>query len=110
QSSSSSAQMQCVLASVLLLSMLVLAESTELEESPEPMDLGQDLQQDLELTRHRLLQSAGLLFGDFAYLSHICTSFQLAEGHVILQRSEDSADRIRKPGCKNFYWKGFTSC
>ncbi|KAJ0063396.1 hypothetical protein NL108_002765, partial [Boleophthalmus pectinirostris] len=58
--------MQSVRGSVLLLSMLVLALSSEADQSPVPEDLGQDLDQDLdlELTRHRLLQrarTAGLL-------------------------------------------------
>uniref|UniRef100_A0A8C6U6H4 Somatostatin-2 n=1 Tax=Neogobius melanostomus TaxID=47308 RepID=A0A8C6U6H4_9GOBI len=125
-----SPQMQCVLASVLLLSILVLAESADQEQSPEPMD--EDLQQDLdmELTRHRLLQrvrSAGLL-SQRAVEDLLLAQMSLPEvnapkpvipkengGHVTLQRSVESANnnlppRERKAGCKNFYWKGFTSC
>ncbi|XP_055003686.1 somatostatin-2-like [Boleophthalmus pectinirostris] len=123
--------MQSVRGSVLLLSMLVLALSSEADQSPVPEDLGQDLDQDLdlELTRHRLLQrarTAGLLT-QRAVEDLLLAQMSLPEanvpkpplpkessGHVTLQRSVESNNNLpsmeRKAGCKNFYWKGKTAC
>ncbi|XP_072313958.1 somatostatin-2-like [Eucyclogobius newberryi] len=120
--------MQCVQSSVLFLSMLVLALSSKADQSPDSMDLEQDLEQDLdmELTRHRLLQrarSAGLLT-QRAVEDLLLAQMSLPEnnvlepaletaGHVTLQRSVETnklPPRERKAGCKNFYWKGLTSC
>ncbi|KAJ0022217.1 hypothetical protein NQD34_009707 [Periophthalmus magnuspinnatus] len=111
--------------SLLFLSMLVLALFSEADQSPvADLDLDQDLEQDLdmELTRHRLLQrarTAGLL-SQRVVKDLILAQMSLPEdnalpeesaGHMNLQRSvENLPPRERKAGCKNFYWKGFTSC
>ncbi|KAL3056861.1 hypothetical protein OYC64_007356 [Pagothenia borchgrevinki] len=94
----------------------------------------QDLDLDLELRHHRLLQrarSAGLLSQDWSkravedMLAQMSLPPNTAQrdaevvsmatgGKTNLERSIDPPNslppRERKAGCKNFYWKGFTSC
>ncbi|XP_020796224.2 somatostatin-2-like [Boleophthalmus pectinirostris] len=99
--------------------MLVLTLSSEANQSPVPLDLGQDLEQelDMELTRHKLLQSLSQRAAEDLLLAQITVpeANVLPEGpagHVNLQRSVETSlpPRERKAGCKNFYWKGLTSC
>ncbi|XP_029302684.1 somatostatin 1.2 [Cottoperca gobio] len=92
----------------------------------------QDL--DLELRHHRLLQqarSAGLLSQDWSKRAVVDLLAQMSlpeaaaqreaevvsmatGGRMNLERSVDPPNNLppreRKAGCKNFYWKGFTSC
>ncbi|KAK7883340.1 hypothetical protein WMY93_029514 [Mugilogobius chulae] len=125
-----STTMQCVHGSVLFFSLLVLALSSKADHSREAMDLGQDLEQDLdmELIRHRLLQrvrNAGLLtqrtLEDILLAQMSLPEAGIPEralpkesdGHVTLPRSAETNNlppRERKAGCKGFFWKGLTSC
>ncbi|XP_037318193.1 somatostatin 1.2 [Pungitius pungitius] len=92
----------------------------------------QDLE--LELRPHLLLQrarSAGLLSQDWSKraVEDLLAQMSLPEpdsqlgaevvsastgGRLTLERSVDPPNNLpareRKAGCKNFYWKGFTSC
>ncbi|KAM6931817.1 somatostatin 1.2 [Lycodopsis pacificus] len=87
---------------------------------------------DLELRPQRLLQrarSAGLLSQDWSKraVEDLLAQMSLPEadtqreaevvstatgGRMNLERSVDPPNNLpkRKAGCKNFYWKGFTSC
>ncbi|KAM8902724.1 somatostatin 1.2 [Spinachia spinachia] len=92
----------------------------------------QDQDQDLELRPHLLLQrarGAGLLSQDWSKRAVEDLLAQMSEadsqlgaevvsaatgGRLTLERSVDPPNNLpareRKAGCKNFYWKGFTSC
>ncbi|KAM6933613.1 somatostatin 1.2 [Xenentodon cancila] len=92
----------------------------------------QDMDLDLDLRHHRLLQrarSAGLLSQDWSKraVEDLLAQMSLPDaqrdaevvsmatgGRMNLERSVDPPNNIppreRKAGCKNFYWKGLTSC
>ncbi|XP_037533837.1 somatostatin 1.2 [Nematolebias whitei] len=116
-----------VLAALALCSLGVSSQADREEDQYQNQDL------DLELRRHRLLQrarSAGLLSQEWskravedllAQMSRPEVEAQQAdmvsmatEGRMNLERSVDPPNNVqqrdRKAGCKNFYWKGFTSC
>ncbi|XP_070826612.1 somatostatin 1.2 [Chaetodon auriga] len=127
--------MQCVRCpAVLALMALVLCSpgvSSQLDRDQE-QNQNQDL--DLELRHHRLLQrarSAGLLSQEWSKraVEDLLAQMSLPEadaqrdaevvsmetgGRMNLERSVDAPNNLppreRKAGCKNFYWKGFTSC
>ncbi|KAM9319176.1 LOW QUALITY PROTEIN: somatostatin-2-like [Pholidichthys leucotaenia] len=127
------AGMQCVRCSaVLVLVALVLCSPRVSSQQDRDMDL--DL--DLDLRHHRLLQrarSAGLLSQEWSKraVEDLLAQMSLPEagaaqqeaemvstvtgGRMNLERSVDppnnnnSNNRERK-GCKNFFWKGLTSC
>ncbi|XP_062328971.1 somatostatin 1.2 [Osmerus eperlanus] len=96
---------------------------------------GATSQPDLDLRHRRLLQRAravGVATQDWskravedilsqlslpeaeAQESEVSTSGAKDDLRVELERSVDSPNNLppreRKAGCKNFYWKGFTSC
>ncbi|XP_061576106.1 somatostatin 1.2 [Cololabis saira] len=93
-------------------------------------DRDRDLDLDLDLRHHRLLQrarNAGLLSQDWSkravddLLARMSLPDPQGEAEVVsmatggrmnLERSVDAniPPRERKAGCKNFYWKGLTSC
>ncbi|XP_075871038.1 somatostatin 1.2 [Nelusetta ayraudi] len=118
-----------VLCSPAVSSQLGRDQNPNLDKSLD-LDQDQDLQMELELQQHRLLQqarSAGLLSEDWTKRSVENLLAQMSEAgaqrgsevipagsRVNLERSVDapnnSPPRERKAGCKNFYWKGYTSC
>ncbi|KAI4787397.1 hypothetical protein KUCAC02_036492 [Chaenocephalus aceratus] len=131
--------MQCVrVPAILVVLALVLFGPGVSSEADRNQDQdqyqNQDLDLDLELRHHRLLQrarSAGLLSQDWskravedllAQMSlppntaqHDAEVVSMATGEKTnLERSINSPNslppRERKAGCKNFYWKGLTSC
>ncbi|XP_028321103.1 somatostatin 1.2 [Gouania willdenowi] len=124
---------------LLVLLMLVLCSHSGSSQPDRDQDLDQDLNQNLnldlnrELRQHRLLQrarSAALLSQDWSKqaVEDLLAQMSLPEtrrdaepvstvtgGKTNLERSVDPNQnnvppRERKAGCKNFYWKGFTSC
>ncbi|KAM7398717.1 hypothetical protein PAMP_018036 [Pampus punctatissimus] len=122
------AGMQCIRSpAILVLMALVLGVSSQPDR-----DQNQDLE--LELRHHQLLQqarSAGLLSQDWSKraVEDLLAQMSLPEadtqreadvvsmatgGRMNLERSVDPPNNLppreRKAGCKNFYWKGFTSC
>ncbi|CAJ1066338.1 somatostatin 1.2 [Xyrichtys novacula] len=128
--------MQCVRCpTILVLVALVLCSPSVSSQLDGDQDQYQDQNQDLELElrHHRLLQrarSAGLLSQEWSKraVEDLLAQMSLPEaeaereaevvstagGKINLERSVDPPNnmppRERKAGCKNFYWKGFTSC
>ncbi|XP_029964169.1 somatostatin 1.2 [Salarias fasciatus] len=127
--------MQCSRCPALLvLAALVLSSPGVSSQPDRDQDqlLNPDL--DLELRHHRLLQrarSAGLLSQEWSKraVEDLLAQMSLPEadaqrdaeavstaagGRLNLERSVDPPNNLppreRKAGCKNFYWKGFTSC
>nr|AEL33689.1 preprosomatostatin II [Siniperca chuatsi] len=119
---------------ILALVALVLCGPGVSSQLDRDQDQYQNQDLDLELRHHRLLQrarSAGLLSQDWSKraVEDLLAQMFLPEadtqreaevvsmatgGRMNLERSVDSPNslppRERKAGCKNFYWKGFTSC
>ncbi|XP_074536142.1 somatostatin 1.2 [Halichoeres trimaculatus] len=128
--------MQCVRCpAILVLLALVLCSPSVSSQLDGDQDQYQDQNQDLELElrHHRLLQrarSAGLLSQEWSKraVEDLLAQMSLPEaeaqqgaevvstagGKMNLERSVDPPNNLppreRKAGCKNFYWKGFTSC
>ncbi|KAK5868166.1 hypothetical protein PBY51_009205 [Eleginops maclovinus] len=129
--------MQCVRCpAVLVVVALVLCGPGVSSQADRERDQEQyqDQDLDLELRHHRLLQrarSAGLLSQDWSkraveeLLAQMPLPANSAQreaevvsmatgGKMNLERSVDPPNNLppreRKAGCKNFYWKGFTSC
>ncbi|XP_036931415.1 somatostatin 1.2 [Acanthopagrus latus] len=125
--------MQCVRCpAILALVALVLCGPGVSSQLDRDQDQNQDL--NLELHQHRLLQrarSAGLLSQEWSKraVEDLLAQMSLPEadaqreaevvstatgGRMNLERSVDAPNNLppreRKAGCKNFYWKGFTSC
>ncbi|XP_024133246.1 somatostatin 1.2 [Oryzias melastigma] len=116
----------------VVLAALALSSVGVSSQSDRDQDQFQNQDLDLELRHHRLLQrarSAGLLSQDWSkraienMLARMpdpeAESEREAEvismtsgGRANLERSVDTnvPPRNRKDGCKNFYWKGLTSC
>ncbi|XP_067451972.1 somatostatin-2-like isoform X2 [Thunnus thynnus] len=126
------ADMQCVRCpAILVLVALVLGVSSQPDRDQDEYQ-NQDLE--LELRHHRLLQrarNAGLLSQEWSKraVEDLLAQMSLPEadaqreaevvsmetgGKMNLERSVDPPNNLppreRKAGCKNFYWKGFTSC
>ncbi|KAM8769256.1 somatostatin 1.2 [Acanthopagrus schlegelii] len=117
---------------ILALVALVLCGPGVSSQLDRDQDQNQDL--NLELHQHRLLQrarSAGLLSQEWSKraVEDLLAQMSLPEadaqreaevvstatgGRMNLERSVDAPNNLppreRKAGCKNFYWKGFTSC
>uniref|UniRef100_A0A3Q3EKJ5 Somatostatin-2 n=1 Tax=Labrus bergylta TaxID=56723 RepID=A0A3Q3EKJ5_9LABR len=129
------AGMQCVRCpAILVVVAMVLCSpgvSSQLEaDQDQYQDQNQDLE--LELRHHRLLQrarGAGLLSQEWSKraVEDLLAQMSLPEaqreaevvstatgGKMNLERSVDPPNNLppreRKAGCKNFYWKGFTTC
>ncbi|XP_068173975.1 somatostatin 1.2 [Antennarius striatus] len=125
--------MQCSRCPALLaLVVLVLCGPGVSSQRDRDQGVNQDL--DLELSHHRLLQrarNAGLLSQEWSKrtVEDLLAQLALPEadaqreddvvsmatgGRMDLERSADDPNNLppreRKAGCKNFYWKGFTSC
>uniref|UniRef100_A0A3P9LJV9 Somatostatin-2 n=1 Tax=Oryzias latipes TaxID=8090 RepID=A0A3P9LJV9_ORYLA len=110
----------------VVLAALALSSLGVSSQSDRDQDQFQNHDLDLELRHHRLLQrarSAGLLSQDWSkraienMLARMPDPEAEAEreaevGRNNMERSVDAnvPPRNRKDGCKNFYWKGFTSC
>ncbi|TDH15483.1 hypothetical protein EPR50_G00031880 [Perca flavescens] len=119
---------------ILLLVALVLCGPAVSSQPDRDQDQYQNQDLELELLHHRLLQrarSAGLLSQEWSKraLEDLLAQMGLPEADtqreaqvvsmekgekVNLERSVDPPNNLppreRKAGCKNFYWKGFTSC
>ncbi|XP_031735621.1 somatostatin-2-like [Anarrhichthys ocellatus] len=121
---------------VLVLLALVLCGPGVSSQPDRDQDQEQYRNRDLDLELHpnRLLQrarSAGLLSQDWSKraVEDLLAQMSLPEadaqreaevvsmatgGRMNLERSVDPPNNLspreRKAGCKNFYWKGFTSC
>ncbi|XP_034720604.1 somatostatin-2 [Etheostoma cragini] len=119
---------------ILLLVALALCGPGVSTQPDRDQDQNQDQDLELELIHHRLLQrarSAGLLSQEWSKraLEDLLAQMGLPEagalrdaevvsmetgGKVNLERSAENPNNLppreRKAGCKNFYWKGFTSC
>ncbi|XP_015248448.1 PREDICTED: somatostatin-2-like [Cyprinodon variegatus] len=116
---------------ILVLAGLAMFSLGVSSQADRDQDLYQNQDLDLELRHHRLLQrarSAGLLSQDWskravedllAQMSRPEVDAQSDEPNSVsrvtgsrlnLERSVDTTARERKAGCKNFYWKGLTSC
>uniref|UniRef100_A0A1A8NEL8 Somatostatin-2 n=1 Tax=Nothobranchius pienaari TaxID=704102 RepID=A0A1A8NEL8_9TELE len=118
---------------ILVLTTLALCCLGVSSQAERDRDQYQNQDLDLELRHHRLLQrakSAGLLSQEWnkravedllAQMSRPDLEAQRSdivsiatEGRMNLERSVDPPNNLppreRKAGCKNFYWKGFTSC
>ncbi|XP_029922448.1 somatostatin 1.2 [Myripristis murdjan] len=124
----------CSSALVLLALVLSSPAVASQPDRDQNQNQNQDLDLELELRHHRLLQrarSAGLLSQDWSKraVEDLLSRLSLPEGagqrdaevvsmatggRMELERSVDPPNslppRERKAGCKNFYWKGFTSC
>ncbi|XP_071765417.1 somatostatin 1.2 [Centroberyx gerrardi] len=124
--------------SVLVLLALVLSSpgvaSQPDRDQYQNQNQDQNLDLELELRHHRLLQrarNAGLMSQDWSKraVEDLLSQLSLPEGdaqreaevvsmatggRMELERSVDPPNNLppreRKAGCKNFYWKGFTSC
>ncbi|XP_044210495.1 somatostatin-2-like [Thunnus albacares] len=132
QTSRQQEDMQCVRCpAILVLVALVLGVSSQPDRDQDEYQ-NQDLE--LELRHHRLLQrarNAGLLSQEWSKraVEDLLAQMSLPEadaqreaevvsmetgGKMNLERSVDPPNNLppreRKAGCKNFYWKGFTSC
>ncbi|XP_030008290.1 somatostatin 1.2 [Sphaeramia orbicularis] len=122
-----------VLVALVLCSPAVSSQSDRDLYQNQDQDQDQDL--DLELRHHRLLQrahNAGLLSQEWSKraVEDLLAQMSLPEanahqreaevvsmatgGRMNLERSVDPPNNLppreRKAGCKNFYWKGITSC
>uniref|UniRef100_A0A1A7XQ54 Somatostatin-2 n=1 Tax=Iconisemion striatum TaxID=60296 RepID=A0A1A7XQ54_9TELE len=118
---------------ILVLTTLALCCLGVSSQAERDQDQYQNQDLDLELRHHRLLErarSAGLLSQEWnkravedllAQMSRPDLEAQRSdivsiatEGRMNLERSVDPPNNLppreRKAGCKNFYWKGFTSC
>ncbi|XP_070685824.1 somatostatin 1.2 [Pempheris klunzingeri] len=127
--------MQCVhCPTILVLVVLVLHSPGVSSQLNRHQDQYQNQDLDLELRHHQLLQqarSAGLLSQEWSKraVEDLLAQMSLPEaeaqreaevvsmatgGRMNLERSVDPPNNLppreRKAGCKNFYWKGFTSC
>ncbi|XP_033488000.1 somatostatin 1.2 [Epinephelus fuscoguttatus] len=127
--------MQCIRCpTILVLVALVLCSPGVFSQPDRDQDQYQNQDLDLELRHHRLLQrarSAGLLSQEWSKraVEDLLAQMSLPEadtqreaevvsmatgGRMNLERSVDPPNNLppreRKAGCKNFYWKGFTSC
>ncbi|XP_005737554.1 somatostatin-2-like [Pundamilia nyererei] len=126
-----STSMQCVRCPAILVLMALVLCSTRVSSQPDRDQLQDpDLELELELRNHRLLQrprSAGFLSQEWSKraVEDLLAQMSLPEadvqreaeatgGRMNLERSADQPNSIppreRKAGCKNFYWKGLTSC
>ncbi|XP_008307735.2 somatostatin 1.2 [Cynoglossus semilaevis] len=118
---------------VFILSVLVLWGPV-LSQPEREQDQFQNQDLDLELRHHRLLQkarSAGLLTQEWSKraVEDLLAQMSLPEAdtqreveisstatgeRMNMERSIEPSNNLppreRKVGCKNFYWKGFTSC
>uniref|UniRef100_A0A3Q3WCB1 Somatostatin-2 n=1 Tax=Mola mola TaxID=94237 RepID=A0A3Q3WCB1_MOLML len=116
----------------VILALAALALCSPGVSSQLNKDQNQDL--DLELRHHRLLQrarSTGPMSQEWSKraVEDLLAQMSLPEadaqqeaevvsmatgGRMNLERSVDAPNNLppreRKAGCKNFYWKGFTSC
>ncbi|XP_059187841.1 somatostatin 1.2 [Centropristis striata] len=119
---------------ILVLVALVLCGPGVSSQPDRDQEQYQNQDLDLELRHHRLLQrarSAGLMSQEWSKraVEDLLAQMSLPEtdaqreaevvsmatgGRMNLERSVDPPNslppRERKAGCKNFYWKGFTSC
>ncbi|XP_076002517.1 somatostatin 1.2 [Genypterus blacodes] len=126
--------MRCCAFLVLLLLVLCGPTVASLPDRDQYQNQNQDLEMDLDLRQHRLLQrarSAGLLSQEWnnRAVEDLLSQLSLPKddvqrdaevvsmatgGRMELERSVDPPNNLppreRKAGCKNFYWKGFTSC
>ncbi|XP_039987306.1 somatostatin 1.2 [Xiphias gladius] len=127
--------MQCVgYPAIFVLVVLVLCGPGVSSQPDRDQDQYQNQDLDLELRHHRLLQrarSTGLLSQEWSKraVEDLLAQMSLPEadaqreaevvsmatgGRMNLERSVDPPNNLppreRKAGCKNFYWKGFTSC
>ncbi|XP_068601652.1 somatostatin 1.2 [Brachionichthys hirsutus] len=125
--------MQCAVGPALFALMALVVCGPGVSSQPDrDQDSNRDL--DLELSHHQLLQrirNAGLLSQEWSQraVEDLLAQLALPEadaqreneavsmatgGRMNLERSVDAPNNIppreRKAGCKNFYWKGFTSC
>ncbi|XP_068441579.1 somatostatin 1.2 [Clinocottus analis] len=123
--------MQCVRCPALLvLVALVLPGVSSQPDRDQDRYQNQNQDLELELRPHRLLQRARLS-QDWSKraVEDLLAQMSLPEadaqreaevvsvatgGRLNLERSVDPPNNLppreRKAGCKNFYWKGFTSC
>ncbi|KAM9853177.1 somatostatin 1.2 [Aulostomus maculatus] len=125
--------MQCVLCPAILV-LLVLYTPGVSTQPARDQDQYQNQDLDMELRHARLLQrarSVGLLSQEWSKraVEDLLAQMSLPEaeaqrdaevvsmatgGRMNLERSVDPPNNLpqreRKAGCKNFYWKGFTSC
>ncbi|XP_012705316.1 somatostatin-2 [Fundulus heteroclitus] len=116
---------------ILVLATLAMFSLGVSSQADRDQDLYQNQDLDLELRHNRLLQrarSAGLLSQEWskravedmlAQMSRADVDAQqdqpegvsrVTGSRLNLERSVDNTARERKEGCKNFYWKGLTSC
>ncbi|XP_071353391.1 somatostatin 1.2 [Trachinotus anak] len=119
---------------IFVLVVLVLCSPGVSSQPDRDQDQYQNQDLDLELRHHRLLQrarGAGLLSQEWSKraVEDLLAQMSLPEadaqreaevvstatgGRMNLERSVDAPNNLppreRKAGCKNFYWKGFTSC
>ncbi|XP_034024863.1 somatostatin-2-like [Thalassophryne amazonica] len=119
---------------LLLCSPAGASQHSRNQDQYQNPDQDQDQDLELELQHHRLLQrarSAGLLSQEWnkRAVEDLLSQFTHTEddvqqdaevasmatgGRMELERSVDAPNNLppreRKAGCKNFYWKGFTSC
>nr|XP_043888425.1 somatostatin 1.2 [Solea senegalensis]XP_043888426.1 somatostatin 1.2 [Solea senegalensis] len=128
--------MQCVRYPSIFILMVVVLCGPVSSQSDRDQDQEQYQNQDLEheLRNHQLLQrarSAGLLTQEWSKraVEDLLAQMSLPEtngqreaeivstatgGRRTMERSIEPPNNIppreRKAGCKNFYWKGFTSC
>ncbi|XP_040902762.1 somatostatin 1.2 [Toxotes jaculatrix] len=126
--------MQCVRCpAIFVLVVLVLCGPAVSSQPDRDQDQYQNQDLELELRHHRLLQraqNAGLLSQEWSKraVEDLLAQISLPEspqreaevvsmatgGRMNLERSVDPPNNLppreRKAGCKNFYWKGFTSC
>uniref|UniRef100_H3BXT6 Somatostatin 1, tandem duplicate 2 n=1 Tax=Tetraodon nigroviridis TaxID=99883 RepID=H3BXT6_TETNG len=112
---------------ILVLTALVLSIQAVSSQPDRDLDQNQDLDQEVlftlgvqEMSRSSL---ADLLLSDLLQVENqaLDENFPLVEGepeevHVDMERAADAGigpfltPRERKAGCKNFFWKTFTSC
>ncbi|KAF3693418.1 Somatostatin-2 Somatostatin II [Channa argus] len=127
--------MQCARCPTILVLVAIVLCSPGVSSQPDrDQEQYQNQDLDLELRHNRLLQrarSAGLLSQEWnkRAVEDLLAQMSLPEadgqregeivsmatgGRMNLERSVDPPNslppRERKAGCKNFYWKGFTSC
>eukprot|EP00066_Takifugu_rubripes_P004785 XP_003968366.1 PREDICTED: somatostatin-2-like [Takifugu rubripes] len=117
---------------ILMLTTLVLCIQGVSSQPDRDLNQNQDLE--MEVRHHRLLQhvhGAGLLSQEWSKraVEDLIAQMSMPEGtgqrdtevvsmatggRMNLERSVDTTNNLsppeRKAGCKNFYWKGPTSC
>ncbi|XP_077421299.1 somatostatin-2-like [Vanacampus margaritifer] len=115
--------------SLLVVCLLLCGSAVSSQPDPDrDQDRDWDLDLDLDKRQHQMLQQAAHGTGDLSQgwseraleqlLARMAPASERLSARMTAERSAERSveppnnlpPRERKAGCKNFYWKGFTSC